>query len=126
MPLKVKVKQMTEQEKLAKLKAILGISDDTKDSILTFALEKVRDMICNYCRINDIPEGLGNVQLSMAMDIYRSESLGQEKAEGTVKSMTEGDVSVSFGSAVSSSENPGMDFLKNYTAQLNRYRKVGW
>lgn len=89
-------------------------------------LDKVSDMVCNYCNIDDVPKGLENVMLNMAVDLYRAESLGQEQAEGSVKSITEGDVTVSFASASSASENLGMTFLKDYTAQLNRYRKLGW
>ena len=89
-------------------------------------LEKIQDMVCNYCNIDEIPPRLENVMLNMAVDMYRAENLGQEAAEGTVKSITEGDVTVSFGSATSTSENIGMNFLKNYITQLNRYRKLGW
>jgi len=64
--------------------------------------------------------------LNMAVDMYRAENLGQEVAEGTIKSITEGDVTVSFASATSANENIGMNFLKNYITQLNRYRKLKW
>lgn len=83
-------------------------------------------MVCNYCNIKVVPKGLENVMLNMAIDLYRAENLGQEQAEGTLKSITEGDVTVAFGSASSASENAGMGFLKDYTAQLNRYRKFKW
>lgn len=89
-------------------------------------LDKIQDMVCNYCNIEEVPKGLENVMLNMAVDLYRAESLGQETAEGTVKSITEGDVTVSFSSASAVSENSGMQFLKGYTAQLNRYRKLKW
>ena len=83
-------------------------------------------MVCNYCNINQIPKGLENVMLNMALDLYRAESLGQEQTEGNLKSITEGDVSVSFGSAYSTADNIGMQFLKNYNAQLDKYRKFSW
>jgi len=105
---------------------LLGLENDEKDAILCFVLEKTQDMVCNYCNIQQIPERLENVLLNIAVDIYRAESLGQEQAEGNLKSITEGDVTVSFGSAYSIAENPGMQFLKNYNAQLNKYRKFSW
>lgn len=83
-------------------------------------------MVCNYCNIKQVPKGLENVMLNMAVDLYRAESLGQEQAEGNVKSITEGDVTVSFASASSASENLGMTFLKDYTIQLDRYRRLSW
>lgn len=113
-------------EKLQKLKLLLGVKSEEKDNILLFVIDKVSDMVCNYCNIKQVPKGLENVMLNMAVDLYRAESLGQERAEGNVKSITEGDVTVSFASASAISENSGMQFLKNYTAQLNRYRRLGW
>ena len=120
------VEKMAQEEQTATLKILLGITDESKDVILSFVIDKVSDMICNYCRVDEVPTGLSNVLLNMCVDMYRAESLGQEQVQGPVKSISEGDVSVSFGSATSTSENSGMEFLKNYTAQLNRYRKVGW
>lgn len=117
---------LTQMERLEKLKLLLGVKSEEKDNILLFVLDKIQDMVCNYCNIDEVPKGLENVMLNMAVDLYRAESLGQEQAEGTVKSITEGDVTVSFASASAISENSGMQFLKDYTAQLNRYRRLGW
>ncbi len=108
------------------LKMLLGIADSSKDGILIFVINKVTDMILNYCNIDYIPDRLNNVLINMCVDMYRAESLGQEELQGPVKSITEGDISVSFGNASSVSDNPGMEFLKNYTAQLDRFRKVRW
>ena len=117
---------LTQAERLEKLKLLLGVKSEEKDNILLFVLDKIQDMVCNYCNIDEVPKGLENVMLNMAVDLYRAESLGQEQAEGTVKNVTEGDVSVAFSSASAISENSGMQFLKDYTAQLNRYRRLGW
>ena len=113
---------MAKEEQLATLRTLLGITDDSKDTILTFLIDKGTDMICNYCCIEAVPLGIENVLISMCVDMYRAESLGQEKAEGTVKEISEGDVSVSFNTATSLSTA----FLSNYMAQLNCFRKVGW
>ena len=117
---------MDRQEKINKLHKLLGFDEGEKEEILGFVLDKTNDMICNYCRRESVPAALENVQLNMCVDMYRAESLGQENAQGIVKSISEGDVSVSFGSASAVSENPGMEFLKSYEAQLNRFRKAGW
>ena len=117
---------LTQMERLEKLKLLLGVKSEEKDNILLFVIDKVSDMVCNYCNIKQVPKGLENVMLNMVVDLYRAESLGQEQAEGNVKSITEGDVTVSFASASAISENSGMQFLKDYTAQLNRYRRLGW
>ena len=68
---------------------------------------------------------LDNVVLNIAMDLYRSRNFGQQQIEGTVKSITEGDVSVAFdtGNCMNLSTS---DILKNYKIQLDRYRRMGW
>lgn len=109
-----------------KLKALLGITDDSKDEVLDFTLATVKDIICNYCRTEKVPEGLENIWLDMCVALFRGESLGQETAEGVVKSIAEGDTSISFGSAFSNGEDGVMVFLRNYSHQLDRYRRVGW
>ena len=111
---------------LEKLKILLGIEDNSKDFVLQLTIDIVTDMVLNYCHIKEIPSGLENVVVSMCIDKYRAENYGQENSEGTVKSISEGDVSVSFGSAFSTSENPSIEFLKNYKSQLDIYRKVVW
>ena len=112
-------------EMLEKLKKLLGIEDDSKDEVLQFTIDNVTDMVLNYCNIEELPKELENIVLSMCVDKHRAESLGSEAAQGSVKSLSEGDVSVSYGSAYSVSENPAMEFLKGYRAQLDRFRKFG-
>ena len=115
---------MEQAKQIELLNKLLGGKVD--EDILAFTLGKAEDMILNYCRLSAVPMGLKRVLLNMAVDIYRAEQLGQETATGAVKSISEGDVSVSYASSTSASENPGMVFLKNYEGQLQRYRKVGW
>lgn len=117
---------MALQEQTAILKMLLGITDDSKDTILNFLINKGTDMICNYCSIDTVPVGLEKVLLSICVDMYRAETLGQEKAEGVVKEISEGDISVTFNSPSALSQDGGLAFLRDYTQQLNRYRKVGW
>lgn len=117
---------MAKEEQLTTLRTLLGITDDSKDTILAFLIDKGTDMICNYCCIEAVPFGIENILLSMCVDMYRAESLGQEKAEGSVNKISEGDVSVSFNTATSLSQEWGTVFLGNYRAQLNCYREVRW
>jgi len=118
---------------IPKLKVLLGIQDDeSKEYQAEFAYEQAEEMVKNYCRIDRVPTGLSNVVLSMAIDLYRAGNFGSEApATGAVQSISEGDIEVAFRPAVSTAENrymenPGMAFLKNYVAQLDRYRKAGW
>lgn len=110
---------------LAKLKALLGMEDDSKDVILEFVIADVEETIKNYCHVDSVPEGLVNTGYRMAMDLYRNENIGSEAgAVGSVSSITEGDASTSFRQYVD--DNFKDTVLKNYKSSLNRYRKVAW
>lgn len=111
----------TTKERTELLDKLLGGGIDPE--ILLFALERARELILNYCRLKELPVGLENTLLSLSVDIYRAEQPGSAQAVGSVKGITEGDISVSYGFAA---ENGGMTFLKDYTKTLDRYRKAGW
>lgn len=109
---------------LGKLKDLLGISKEevSQDPQLTFILEDVEEMVKNHCHIRSVPDGLVNTCYRMAVDLYRHERLGEESAPVTVSSISEGDTKTSFSSASGVLQG---SILKNYKAQLNRYRKTG-
>lgn len=110
---------------VAKLKALLGIEDESKDVILEFVIADVEETIKNYCHVDEMPEGLQNTGYRMAVDLYRNENIGSETAAvGAVSSITEGDTSTSFRQYVD--DNFKDTVLKNYKSSLNRYRKVAW
>lgn len=109
---------------LEKLKQLLGITDDTKDFILEFALEKAEDTIKNYCNIKELPVELNNIVLSMAMELYRIENFGNEEEGKDVKSIQVGDTTTTF--ETSKDMNIAEELLKDYKAQLAPYRKVKW
>ena len=110
---------------LAKLKALLGIEDDSKDVILEFVIDDVEETIKNYCHVDTVPDGLMNTGYRMAMDLYRNENIGScTGATGSVSSITEGDTSTSFRQYVD--DNFKDTVVKNYKSSLNRYRKVAW
>lgn len=110
---------------LAKLKALLGIEDDSKDVILEFVIDNVEETIKNYCHVDTVPDGLMNTGYRMVMDLYRNENIGScTGATGSVSSITEGDTSTSFRQYVD--DNFKDTVLKNYKSSLNRYRKVAW
>lgn len=105
------------------LKQLLGITGTEKDVVLDFIIADVTETICNYCNLRELPTGLQNTVYRMAMDVYRAEGLGSETAPITVTALKEGDVSYQMqrntDDAVYASS-----VLKNYTVQLNRYRRL--
>lgn len=111
---------------LDKLKVLLGIKleDTSKDAILEFTVDNVKEMIFNHCHIKELPEGLINTAYRMCLDLYRNENLGDESNPlGSISSISEGDTSTSFRSNATEFKD---SLLKDYKKQLNRYRKVEW
>ncbi len=116
-----------EQEKTAellkRLKMLLGITDESKDELLSFLIDDVVNLILGYCRICFLPRPLESLVPVIAADMYRAKGYGGESAPEIVKSISEGQRSVSF-----DSKTPDGDFLTNYYDRLkpfvNRRGKV--
>ena len=101
-----------DYEKLADL---LGVD---MSPAVEFCLDNAAEIICGYCHLETVPDGLRNVCLRMAMDIYRNEGPGE--SSGPVSSYSEGDVSLSFGY----DDSFKASLLKNYESTLRAFRKV--
>lgn len=95
---------------------------------LEFAARRSVEMVKGYCNIQEIPKELGGVCISIGLwlydnDVYKTtESLGN----GPVKSIREGQVSVTF---QEEKKLQGMDenkILVAFSTELNRFRKMGW
>lgn len=110
---------------LEKLKNLLGIPDEdvAQDTVLEFVLEDVKEIILNYCNLEELPDKLVHTGYRMAMDLYRCEKPGDSITPLTVTSISEGGTSTSF---TYTSALLTDDILKDYKRQLNRFRKVEW
>lgn len=108
---------------LAKIKELLGIAakDAPQDISLQFVLDCVEETVLNYCNLKELPEGLTNTCYRMAIDLYRYEKPSEAGVPLRVSAITEGDTSTSF--SVLSDALKGT-VLKDYTRQLNRYRRI--
>lgn len=115
---------MEKSELVSSIKKLVGEQLTDNTFYFEFTVDKVLNMVCDYCNIDTVPDGLETTVLSMCVDIYRTENYGNAEEKSTVKSVSEGDVSVSYAPACSN--NPSTEFLKDYKSQLNKYRKVAW
>ena len=104
-----------------RLLALLGLNADEQsiEICVEFALDNAKDIVKNYCHIDEIPAELE--VLRMAMDIYRNEKPGETETPQRVSSAQIGDTSTSFGTVSASFTD---SLMKNYKSSLNRYRKV--
>lgn len=116
--------RMMKEMELKKLKDLIGISkeDASKDVSLEFIMDSVKEIIMNYCNVDEIPDGLNTTAYRMALDIYQNDNVSAESKTGPVSSITEGDTTVSFDT--SSGDAFKDSLIKKYEAQLKRYRRV--
>lgn len=109
-----------EQEKLnemlEQLKMLLGIKDDEQDSLLSFLISNTVDMILGYCRIEILPRQLESLVPVIAADYYRAKGYGQESAPEMVKSISEGERSVTYAET-----NSDSDFFASYHDRLKPF-----
>ena len=105
---------------LEKLKQLIGITDDTKDFILEFTIERIENAIKDYCNIKEIPEEINNAVLSMGMELYRAENFEGEEEGKDIKSIQVGDTTTTF--ETNKKIDIPKEFLKNYKAQLESIR----
>lgn len=96
------------------------------DTMLEMHIAEVRQAILTFCNRTDIPTDLVFVHANMVVDIITGENR-KINQDTEVKSISEGDTVVQYGSSkVSASESSTQDILNNYKEQLFRFRKLRW
>ena len=112
-------------------------------SDMEMAIEEIKQVILQYCNIDDMPEGLTFTWANMSADLARyqyeltievdSNLNGVDTAD--VSSIKIGDTQINLQGGSSSnkrnkilkSHTPNLDqIVLNYKDQLNRYRRVVW
>ena len=77
-------------------KLLLGLTDDSKDNLLTYIGNVVNSMAMKYCRVAVAPDDFEIVLAPMVVERYRANGWGQEEAPQTVESVSDGNEKVSF------------------------------
>ena len=107
---------------LVKIKEICKAEDS--DLNIEYALDSAISIAKNYCGIKGVPEELENTVIDMAIDIFKSGQYGGEDESGRLKSITEGDISMSFGDTLY--EQYGLSNIKNYEKRMMPFRRIKW
>lgn len=121
-----------KKELLKKLKLQKGIveTDTSQDDVFLFALETAIIEILSYCNLDfeEWPNALNNTAVLMAIDYLNESTIVNSvtEVEGEVKSLTEGDFSISkeTKSEAFQKMQQSAGFARNYLRILNRYRKL--
>lgn len=94
---------------LENIKLVLGITDNSKDSLIQYYINSYQNIILAYCNILELP-----VQLESVIErLIISKMSGND---GTIKSETIGDYRVDY--------NTSEEELTPYIKILNRFRRV--
>ena len=124
---------------LGKVKALLRLEDNLSDGLLTIHIEEMGQRILDYCNLCKMPDGLILVWAKMAADLVKLEEAGNEGIFGegavsnsSVKSISEGDTSLSLGAdsgstaaAISGVKGSYVDtVLHNYLPSLHKWRRM--
>ena len=65
---------MSKDNRLSKVKALLGITTTDQDDVLEFVIQTVEDMILSYINQDTLPPRLENVLIVMCCLLYTSSS----------------------------------------------------
>ncbi len=109
---------------LRTVKTLLGLNDDSTDSLLSVYVEMTKQSILNFCNISELPTALNYTLCAMVADTYRELKSANTTGEvvGNVSSISEDGRSVSFSS--------GQEFKRSVedkisrTTELIRYKKL--
>lgn len=125
---------MGQDDRISKIKALLGITGDGQDHIVQFVAETVEDMVLSYINQDTLPVKLERVLVVMCVSYYKSAGLGSAQAgTGPGSSVRRGDVQTSFatpsgasGSAQTFNLGSQADDFFGWRTVLNGYRKLRW
>lgn len=110
------------------VKVKLPLEDQTADFLIKMHIQEVEQTIKSYCNRSDIPCELAFTHANMVVDII-TENVRRNVTDspGTVKSIKEGDVQVTFEATRGSLREAQMEaLLFDYASQLNKFRKLRW
>lgn len=109
-----------ELEILENTKMLLGIKDDTANSLLLFLIKDTINAVMSYCRIVIVPNQLYGLIAQIVAEVYRSRGYENPETSRQVKSITEGERRVEFESTVSyfNSYLPRLEPFVNRSARL--------
>ncbi|MBC6681312.1 hypothetical protein [Zhenpiania hominis] len=120
------------QEAQARLESF-GVAVD--GPAIAFIVELVKEKIRNFCNIDEVPEDLFYTAVDMVCGeyLYQMQNLGKLDAEifpvdAAIKSISEGDVKVSFMDNASASDRLTtlIQTLRGTDQDLMAYRRLKW
>lgn len=117
---------MYDCEQLRERLSDLGYeTEENEKAILLNAIERAENTIMNNCNCEHVPEELRFVALDMAAGEYLLAAKCQGSDNAAVKSVTEGDVSVSFSDRTPTEELVD-ELLCRGREEMLAFRRIKW
>lgn len=113
---------------MCKERAIEALQEMTgnacSDTLCMIAFDAASESVCNWCGIDEVPEGAFLTVLRMAAELLRMHGMGRADA-GTdaVRRIQEGDTTVETADGAALLEKSDA-LLRSYKKSLTRYRRV--
>lgn len=98
------------------VKLLLGITDGNRDRILELLVEDTITAVLAYCRIEVLPYQLYGLIAQMTVKSYRANGYGAAETPTEIKSISEGDRSISF-----EQKNGANGNLSDYKSRLKPF-----
>lgn len=124
---------MSNDERIALLKEALGITDTSKDVLLSFELETVEAQVLSYINQEQLPAQLEKPLVIIAAAHWKSAGYKTEQAAaGPVTSVKRGDVTTAFAASSGADASAGTfalgggDGFFGWRTVLNAHRKLRW
>lgn len=96
------------------------------DEALLFASERSIDMVKGYCCVKEVPKELKNVCVEIGILLYDNEGYEQKEQNRVLKSIQEGNVSVTYQSEGSNWKEYRKTLLDMFQEELNQFRRMRW
>lgn len=102
------------------IKLALNYQDSTKDQLIYFYIEKVKQKILNYCNLEEVPAQLESFIEDKVINILEN----QFRDEKQVKSVTRGDTKIDYNVTTPSETTVNTSFSNADKIALNGFRKL--
>ena len=83
-------------------------------------------MVKAYCTIENVPEVLKGVCVSIGFLLYDTENYEQRQQQGSLKSMRQGNVTVTYEQVQERFEKDKKKILEGFSEELNQFRVMKW
>jgi hypothetical protein len=110
---------------LALVKSRLLLQNNNLDALIDSYIQELEQRILNYCNVEAVPDGLSFVWASMVVDLVKIKHAALPEIEAALGVTVEtkiGDTTTKITTNKTSTDA----IVLSYSADLNRYRKLGW